>query len=174
MKVSELAANTAVPELELHILELSEAKTTSYGPMQSAKAKDDTGLVDLSLWNQHVGQFKAGDVVKLTKGWCKEYRGQLQVSVGKFGKLEKTGEAAPAPPAAKLKTTPQGLSAKAGTPTGAIDSVTGRPLLERTVHGHHLRPTMSEIRGDWKIETYVQPDYEYNGVPVFKVDTTSQ
>jgi len=168
MKVSELAANTAVPELELLILELSEAKTTSYGPMQSAKAKDDSGEVDLSLWNQQVGQFKAGDKIRLTKGWCKEYRGQLQVSAGKFGKLEKTGEASPAPPATKPKV-PQGTPAKAGTPTGVVDSVTGRPLLERTVHGNHLRPTMSEIRGDWKTETYVQPDYEYNGVPVYKV-----
>ena len=171
MKVNELQDKTPVPEIELQILELAEAKTTSYGNIQAIKAKDDTGEVELNLWNDQIGQFKAGDQVRLTKGWCKEYRGQLQVSAGKFGKIERVGETSPAaqPAKAALKPTPQGTPAKAGTPTGTVDQVTGRPLLERTVHGNHLRPTMSEIRGDWKTETYVQPDYEYNGVPVYKV-----
>jgi hypothetical protein len=162
MKVSELQDRTAVDDIVLQILELNEPKTTSYGPMQNAKAKDDTGLVDLSLWNQHVGQFHIGDKVRLTKGWCKEYRGQLQVSAGKFGKIEKTGEATPGTRPVKASTLnpkaiPQGTPAKAGNPTGATDPLTGLPFLERTVHGNHLRPTMSEIRGDWKTETYVEP-----------------
>ena len=172
MKVNELKDKTAVDDVELQIMELNEEKTTSFGLVQSAKAKDDTGVVDLSLWNEHVGQFKAGDKVRLTKGWCKEYRGQLQVSAGKFGKLEKTGEATlvTQPDKAAVKPTPQGTPAKAGTPTGATEQVTGRPLLERTVHGNHIRPSISEIRGDWKTETYVEPDYEYrDGTPVYKV-----
>jgi hypothetical protein len=153
MKVSELTANTAVPDMELRILELGEQKTTNCGFVQSASARDDTGTVNLSLWGEHVGIFKAGDVVKLTKGWCKEYRGQLQVSAGKFGKLEKTGEAPPATPAAKPL--PRGQPAKAGIPTGAIDELTGRPILERIVCGNHLRPSVSGLRGQWKKETYV-------------------
>lgn len=175
MKVNELQDKTAVDEIELQVLEISEPKTTSYGPMQNAKTRDDTGLVDLSLWNQQVGLFKAGDRVRLTKGWCKEYRGQLQVSAGKFGKIEKTWEASPATQPVKASTMkpkaePQGMPAKAGTPTGATDQVTGRPILERTVHGNHIRPTISEVRGEWKTETYVQPDYESrDGTPGYAI-----
>jgi replication factor A1 len=170
MKVNDLQDKTAVDDIELQILEISEAKQTSYGPMQNAKAQDDTGTVDISFWGDQTGKYKTGDRIRISKGWCKEYRGQLQVSAGKFGKIEKTGEAPPATPATNPKTTPQGPSAKAGTPTGATDQITGRPILERTVHGNYLRPTVSEIRGEWKTETYVQPDYEYrDGTPVYKI-----
>jgi ssDNA-binding replication factor A large subunit len=45
--------------------------------------------MDLTLWNDEVGTVDAGDKVKLTDGWCKEWNGRKQASTGKNGKLEK-------------------------------------------------------------------------------------
>ncbi len=89
MKVSDLRDRTAVDELKLTIVSLGETRDTSYGKVQSATAQDETGTVTLSLWNDQVGKFEANDVVVIKKGWCKDFRGQLQVSAGKYGTLEK-------------------------------------------------------------------------------------
>ena len=89
MKVSELRDKTPVEEMKLTIVELGETRDTPYGRVQSTTAKDDSGTVQLSLWNDQVGKFEAGDVVVIKKGWAKDYRGQMQVSAGKFGTLEK-------------------------------------------------------------------------------------
>jgi replication factor A1 len=89
MKVSELRDKSPIEELKVTISELGETRDTSYGKVQSTTAKDDSGTVQLSLWNDQIGKFDAGDVVVIKKGWSKEYRGQMQVSAGKFGTLEK-------------------------------------------------------------------------------------
>jgi replication factor A1 len=89
MKVSDLKDKTPVDELKLTIESVSETRDTSYGRVQSTTAKDDTGTCTLSLWNDQIGQYNAAETVIIKKGWCKEFRGQMQVSTGKFGTIEK-------------------------------------------------------------------------------------
>jgi len=89
MKVSDLRDRSPVDELKLTIESLGETRDTSYGKVQSAVAKDDSGTCTLSLWNDQIGQYNAGEDVIIRKGWCKEFRGQMQVSTGKFGTIEK-------------------------------------------------------------------------------------
>jgi ssDNA-binding replication factor A large subunit len=92
MKVSDLKDKATVDEITLTIVEVQEPINTRYGPVQPATAKDDTGDVQLSLWNEQVGQYAAEDKIKITKGWSKTYNGTMQVSTGKFGTIEKTEE----------------------------------------------------------------------------------
>ena len=89
MKVSDLKDKAPIDELKVTIVEAGEVRDTSYGKVQSTTAKDDSGTVQLSLWNDQIGKFDAGDTVIIKKGWSKEFRGQMQVSAGKFGTLEK-------------------------------------------------------------------------------------
>ena len=89
MKVSELKDKTPVEDLKLTIESLGDIRDTSYGQVQSTVAKDDSGSCTLSLWNDQIGQYLAGETVIIKKGWCKEFRGQMQVSTGKFGTIEK-------------------------------------------------------------------------------------
>jgi len=93
MKVSDLKDKTPVEEIKLTIESLGETRDTSYGKVQSTVAKDDTGTATLSLWNDQIGQYNAGDVVIIKKGWCKSFRDQMQVSTGKFGTIEKAEKA---------------------------------------------------------------------------------
>ena len=58
------------------------------GKVCNATLKDATGNIVLTLWNDDVDKVKVGDTVKLENGWCSEYKGERQISTGKFGKIE--------------------------------------------------------------------------------------
>lgn len=51
--------------------------------------KDGTGEVSLVLWGQETDLVSEGDVVRIADGWVKDYRGQIQISLERSGKLEK-------------------------------------------------------------------------------------
>ena len=40
-----------------------------------------------TAWNEQVEQVGIGDKIHLKNGWCSEFRGEKQVSSGKFGEL---------------------------------------------------------------------------------------
>ena len=63
--------------------------TTSRGPSQVADAtlQDDSGTITLTLWGDDTKRFKIGQKVKITDGWVKDFRGKLQVSLGRSGKI---------------------------------------------------------------------------------------
>ena len=94
MKVKDLRAESKVDVLELTIREKGpardfSARSGSTGKVCDAKAVDDEGQeVSVSLWNEDVERVQANDRVRITNGWAREWRGNLQVSAGKYGKLE--------------------------------------------------------------------------------------
>ncbi|MFH1588213.1 MAG: DNA-binding protein [Candidatus Diapherotrites archaeon] len=91
MKVSELAPKAAVPEIELEIVSVAEPRSFATekgsGRVCNAAGKDKTGEVSITLWNEQAEQVKEGDKIKIIDGWCSEFKGQIQVSTGKKGKL---------------------------------------------------------------------------------------
>ncbi len=93
MLVKELKPMAAIPEIELELVSIGEARpfatAKGEGQVASAAGKDSAGEeVKVSLWNEQINQVKEGDKVKITEGWCTAYKGQIQVSTGKRGKLE--------------------------------------------------------------------------------------
>jgi len=58
------------------------------GKVCNATAKDETGNIVLTLWNEDIDKVKTGDTIKIDNGWVSEWQGELQLSTGKFGKLE--------------------------------------------------------------------------------------
>jgi replication factor A1 len=63
--------------------------TTSRGPAQVADAtlQDETGTITLTLWNADTTRFSVGQKIRITDGWVKDYRGKLQISMGRSGKI---------------------------------------------------------------------------------------
>ncbi|MFH1125810.1 MAG: hypothetical protein V1703_01675 [Candidatus Altiarchaeota archaeon] len=100
MFVSDLKPNQSVDSLELEIIDKGEAKefTNFRGKVvvANAKVKDDTGQCTLTLWNDEANKYSKGQKVRITNGWCKEYRGEIQVSAGRYGKIEIIGGVAAA------------------------------------------------------------------------------
>jgi replication factor A1 len=55
--------------------------------LSTAVISDSTGSIKLPLWNAQIGMVSVGDTVQIENGRVKTFRGELQVSVGKRGKL---------------------------------------------------------------------------------------
>ncbi len=63
------------------------------GRVCNAQLKDNSGEIKLTLWNDEVDAVKVGDSIHIQGGWCSEYKGERQLSAGKFGKMEVVGKA---------------------------------------------------------------------------------
>ena len=91
MQIKDVQPNKSVDVLEVEVVEVEEPREfTNFrgtGRVANAKAKDETGEINLTLWNEQADQVKANDKIVIENGWAKEYRGEMQVSTGKFGKL---------------------------------------------------------------------------------------
>ncbi|MFH1424615.1 MAG: hypothetical protein ABIG20_02930 [archaeon] len=106
MKINELQDKTAVDEITLKITAKDEPRAVRGGTLQvcNCTGEDDTGTITITLWNDDIFGVKVGDTIKITKGWAAVYQDNMQISSGKFGKIEvlgKDGEAAPAEDAAE-------------------------------------------------------------------------
>ncbi len=91
MKVKEIQPNAAIDTLEVEVVEIEEPREfTNFrgnGRVANAKVKDASGEVKLTLWNEQIDQVEAGKTIVIENGWAKEYRGEIQVGTGKFGKI---------------------------------------------------------------------------------------
>src|SRR2546425_10942802 len=91
MKVKELRPESKVDVIELTIRQKGEARdfssrSGSTGKVADAKAVDDEGTeVSVSLWNEEIERVQANDRIRITNGWVREWRGNMQVSAGRFG-----------------------------------------------------------------------------------------
>ena len=56
--------------------------------LSTATISDNTGFIKLPLWNAQVNMVSIGDTVQIENGRVARFRGELQVNVGKNGRLE--------------------------------------------------------------------------------------
>ncbi len=99
MEVKDVQANQGNLDLVFTVVEKEEPRTFEkfgkQGQVCNAKVKDETGEIKLTLWNEDVEKINVGDKVHLENGWCSEFRGERQLSTGKFGKIEVVESAPP-------------------------------------------------------------------------------
>lgn len=92
MKISELKPGQGNVNIDAEVVDKGNIrafdKFGKQGKVCNAIIKDDSGKVSLTLWNEQVDQINVGNKIKITNGYCSEYKGEIQLSPGKFGKLE--------------------------------------------------------------------------------------
>lgn len=92
MNIAELQAGQGKVDIVAEVIEIGEARTFNKfgkeGRVANAKIKDASGELTLTLWNEQVDQVKVGSKIHITNGYVSEYKGERQLSTGKFGKLE--------------------------------------------------------------------------------------
>lgn len=54
-----------------------------------ATIKDDSGSIKLSLWGDQINKVDVGDKVRIENGYTKAFRGEVQLNIGRYGKLSK-------------------------------------------------------------------------------------
>lgn len=93
MKISELKAGAnCTLEGEIVDMEAPREVTSKFGKrlrVASATLRDDSGDITLSLWNDDTDKFVQGDKVSISDGWVSDYKGKLQISMGRNGKIAK-------------------------------------------------------------------------------------
>ena len=96
MQVKDLKAKQGNVEIMLDIVDVGEARSfekfRKAGRVATAIAKDVTGDIKITLWNDDIEKVKAGDKIKIANGYVSEWQGEIQLTTGRFGKMEVIGE----------------------------------------------------------------------------------
>ncbi len=93
MKVSDLKNGTKVDDIELKVVNKEEPRefTSRYGStgkVCNATGEDETGQIKITLWNDEIEKIDVNQKIKISNGYVKEWNGELQLSAGRYGKLE--------------------------------------------------------------------------------------
>ena len=98
MEIKDLQPRQGSVEITAEVVEKGEVrqfeKFGKQGSVCNAKIKDASGEIALTLWNEQIEQVSVGDTVHITNGYVNEWQGEMQLTTGKFGKLEVQGKAA--------------------------------------------------------------------------------
>ena len=96
MQVKDLKAKQGNVEIMLDVIDVGESRSFEKfgkaGRVATAVAKDETGDVKITLWNDDIEKVKAGDKIKIANGYVSEWQGEIQLTTGRFGKIEVIGE----------------------------------------------------------------------------------
>ena len=93
MKISELKAEMNA-DIEGEIISIEDERyvRSRFGKnlrVANARMKDDSGEINLSLWEDDIDRFKVGDKIKIESGWVSSFKDELRISVGRSGKITK-------------------------------------------------------------------------------------
>ncbi|MFH1306628.1 MAG: OB-fold nucleic acid binding domain-containing protein [Candidatus Micrarchaeota archaeon] len=96
VKISGLRPGSGNVTVEGEITAKEEPRevVTRYGKktrVANAVLKDESGEVQLSLWGDDIEKVNIGDKISIENGWISEFKGNLQISAGKFGKINVLG-----------------------------------------------------------------------------------
>jgi len=92
LKVKELKGGMSVPEITVEIVSKGEkrdfATAKASGSVCNCAAKDSSGEIKLTLWNEQIDLIEEGQTVKIENGWVSEYKGELQLGTGRNGTIK--------------------------------------------------------------------------------------
>ncbi len=93
MKIKDLKNGMKRVEVEAKVMEkttprevMSRYKAETY-TVADAIISDDTGQIKLTLWNEQIEQVNENDTVMIENGYVTSFRGEIQLNVGRYGKL---------------------------------------------------------------------------------------
>ncbi|MFX1299761.1 MAG: GNAT family N-acetyltransferase [Promethearchaeota archaeon] len=66
---------------------VTSRKTGEELKVADAKLSDDTGSTKLVLWNEQIRQVKQDTSIRIEEGYVKEFREELQLSIGQWGMI---------------------------------------------------------------------------------------
>jgi replication factor A1 len=95
MNIRDLRDGMRTVEVEGDVLDVStprdvSLRTGGQAKVADATLKDETGTIKLSLWDSQIDQVKKGSHVKVSNGYTNQFRGEVQLNIGRYGKLEVT------------------------------------------------------------------------------------
>jgi len=93
MHIKDLEVNQGRIMIVAEIIEMNNIrefnKFGKKGKVCNAMIKDSSGKIQLTLWDDQIDEYFVNDKIKITNGYVKEWQGEKQLSVGKYGSIEK-------------------------------------------------------------------------------------
>ena len=97
MQIKDLKPKLGNVDIVIDVVDVGDAREFNKfgkpGKVATAIAKDETGDIKLTLWNEDIDKVKAGDKIHLTNGYVNEWQGEMQLTTGRMGKMEVVGKA---------------------------------------------------------------------------------
>lgn len=94
--VEELSPEDDDVEITGTITELPtpRAVSTRYGQKRitTVTFEDETGTIDLTLWEEEIDAIEEGVDVKITGAYVREWADDIQLNIGRDGNIEQVGE----------------------------------------------------------------------------------
>ena len=93
MKIKELQSGMKRIDLEADVVEKAnprQVQSRTSGEtfnVADVVVQDETGTIKLTLWNEQIDQVNVGNKIKIENGYVTSFKGEIQLNVGKFGKL---------------------------------------------------------------------------------------
>ena len=78
-------------EAEVVSIDQSREVRTKFGKLvrvANATIQDESGQMIVTLWEKDIDRVSIGDKIKIENGWVSDFKGNLQITAGKTGKLE--------------------------------------------------------------------------------------
>ena len=96
MQIKDLKPKQGNVDITIDVVDVGETrefeKFGKPGKVANAIAKDETGDIKLTLWNDDIEKIKSGDKVHITNGYVNEWQGEMQLTTGRMGKMEIVGK----------------------------------------------------------------------------------
>ena len=83
-------------EVEGNVVEKSDAREVmsrfkdEVYRVATAVISDGTGTIKLTLWGDQIEKVNVNNTVKIENGYVSTFRGEMQLNVGRYGKLSVT------------------------------------------------------------------------------------
>ena len=79
--------------VKARVLDISKPKVvvTRFGFqtfVANAVLADETGTIELSLWNKQIDLVSLGDVIQINSGYVASFRGKRQLRIGRRGEID--------------------------------------------------------------------------------------
>jgi len=93
LKIKELRNGMRRVDIEAKVLEKSSPREVMsrykdvVHRVATAIISDGTGKIKLTLWNDQIDQVNVNDNIKIENGYITTFRGEMQLNVGRYGKL---------------------------------------------------------------------------------------
>ena len=96
MEIKDLQIRQGNVDITVDVVEVSEprefTKFGTAGKVATATIKDASGECKLSLWNNDVDRIKGGMKIRIQNGYVNEFKGEMQITAGRYGKIDILGE----------------------------------------------------------------------------------
>ena len=94
MKIVDLKGEQSRVDVEGEIVEKGETRTVNLraggsSTVSDCTIRDDSGSIKLTLWGDQIDSVDVGDKVRIENGYTKAFRGEVQLNIGRYGKLVK-------------------------------------------------------------------------------------